>query len=134
MDVAVIEASFGQIAPRANEVVALFYETLLEKNPRMRPMFNTPIDEQKRHLIAALVTIVQTLRRPDELSAYLSALGGRHVTYGVVDTDYPIVGRTLIDAMQKTLGNAWDPAWTPQWEDAYGAVTSLMRPAAVTPN
>lgn len=134
MDVAVIESSFKQVAPRADQVVTLFYDTLLEQNPRMRRMFNTPMDQQKQHLIAALVTIVQTLRRPEELSAYLGALGGRHVGYGVVDADYPIVGRTLIDAMQKTLGSEWDPAWTQHWAEAYGAVTSLMRPAAVISN
>lgn len=131
MDVGVIERSFGQVAPHADAVVSRFYDSLFGQYPRTRGLFKGPIDEQKQHLIAALVTIVQSLRKPGELSAYLKMLGGRHVAYGVAAGDYAIVGRMLIESMQQTLGDAWDPAWTPEWEEAYAAVASLMCPEAV---
>lgn len=127
MQIEVVEESFQQIAPRAAEVVTRFYEILFETDPRLRALFKGDMEAQKQHLIAALVTIVQNLRDPAALGAYLQALGQRHVGYGVTSIDYGTVGKSLLAAMSQTLKDQWNPQWTEQWSQAYGAVASLMQ-------
>ncbi|RWO35696.1 MAG: hemin receptor, partial [Mesorhizobium sp.] len=57
-------------------------------------------------------------------------LAKRHVTYGVEERHYPIVGQALIETLAAGLGTAFTPAVREAWEAAYGLLASVMIAAA----
>jgi len=126
LNIELLESSFNLVAPKADQLADFFYHKLFTDHPQVRPMFPDDMQEQKKHLIAALATIVQSLRKPDQLTTFLAALGQRHVGYTVKPEHYPVVGQTLLAALADTAGDAWSPELEQAWADAYTAVQKII--------
>lgn len=127
LQVEVLEQSFEQIKPQANEFVSSFYENLFSANPEAKPLFaHTDMAKQKKMLLSSLVLVVENLRKPEVLSSTLQGLGARHVKYGALPEHYPLVGNALLKTFADYLGEQWTPTVEQAWTEAYGAITALM--------
>ena len=127
LQVELLEQSFAEITPNAEEFVNSFYENLFTANPEAKPLFaNTNMAEQKKKLLNSLVLVVQNLRMPDVLNSSLRGLGARHVKYGALPEHYPLVGSALLTTFEQYLGDKWTPDVKQAWVDAYGAISEIM--------
>src|SRR4028118_1538575 len=127
LNVELLEQSFEKIKPRADEFAASFYEKLFTTHPELKPLFaTTDMAKQQQKLINALVLVVENLRSPEALAPVLSALGGRHIGYGVIPKYYRPVGEALLSAFEQYLQQDWTMEVKQAWIDAYGAITALM--------
>ena len=127
MNVEVLETSFDLVAPRGEELVAVFYRRLFERAPGVRPLFaQTDMKRQRAMLLAALVLLRKSLRDLDAIAPKLRELGARHVDYGATAEAYPIVGEVLLASMAEVAGDAWRDEYTAEWAGAYAVVQSLM--------
>ncbi|MEM1368336.1 MAG: globin family protein [Cyanobacteria bacterium P01_H01_bin.15] len=125
--VTLIEESFAQVAPKADEFAESFYETLFTNYPDAKPLFETTdFAAQRKKLVASLVLVVENIRKPDVLSKALKGLGARHVKYGALPEHYPLVGNSLLLTLEKYLGGGWTPAVKEAWVGAYEQITELM--------
>ena len=80
--------------------------------------------------MASLGFVVHGLDRADTILPTVRELARRHVTYGVEERHYPIVGQALIETLAAGLGTAFTPAVREAWEAAYGLLASVMIAAA----
>lgn len=127
LNVELLEQSFAQIKPRAEDFVASFYENLFAAHPEAKPLFaKTNMVEQRKHLLAALVLVVQNLRKPEVLGEALKTLGAKHVRYGTAPEHYPLVGQALLTTFEQYLQQDWTPEVKQAWTDAFGAIAPLM--------
>jgi hemoglobin-like flavoprotein/uncharacterized protein YjbI with pentapeptide repeats len=127
LNVELLEQSFEQIKPRAEEFAASFYENLFAAHPEVRPLFaNTDMVKQQKKLINSLVLVVENLRSPETLGEVLSALGARHIGYGAIAKHYGPVGEALLLSFEQYLQDDWTPEVKLAWVNAYTAVTTLM--------
>ena len=127
LNVDLLEQSFELVKPKADELVASFYDNLFTDYPAARPLFeHTDMDKQQQMLKGALVMTIENLRKPEALSKALKGLGARHVKYGALPEHYPLVGSSLLKALEQYAGSAWTPELKEAWVDAYGAITELM--------
>ena len=127
LQVEVLEQSFEEIKPQADEFVASFYENLFTANPEAKPLFeHTNMASQKKMLLNSLVMVVENLRNPDVLDKSLKGLGARHVKYGALPEHYPLVGGALLTTFEQYLKNKWTPEVKQAWVDAYGAISEIM--------
>ncbi len=127
LQVELLEQSFAEITPNADEFVNSFYENLFTANPEAKPLFaTTNMAEQKKKLLNSLVLVVQNLRMPDVLNSSLRGLGARHVKYGALPEHYPLVGSALLTTFEQYLGDKWTPDLKQAWVDAYGAISEIM--------
>jgi hemoglobin-like flavoprotein len=123
----ILERSFGLIKPQAESFTAMFYATLFTRYPEVEPLFaHTAMSEQGKKLFNSLVLVVDSLQKPDALSAALRSLGTRHIRYGVLPDHYPMVGAALLETFELHLKEAWTLEVQQAWKDAYAAVTQLM--------
>ena len=76
-----------------------------------------------------LVSIMDHLEDGAWLTAQLSALGAKHVGYGVKPEMYGWVGESLLETLATIAGPEWTPELAAAWKDAYGAVAGLMQAA-----
>ena len=127
LKVELLEQSFEQVKPQANEFINSFYDNLFTDYPAAKPLFaHTNMVKQKKMLLSSLVMVVENLRNPEVLSESLKGLGARHVKYGALPEHYPLVGNSLLKTFGQYLGPNWTEEVKQAWVDAYGAITALM--------
>jgi len=124
--IALVQQSFAKVVPIADQAAVLFYDRLFEIAPDVKPMFHGDMAEQRRKLMATLGVVVTRLTRIETVLPAASALAKRHVTYGVKDEHYPIVGAALLWTLEKGLGEAWTPDVAEAWTAAYGTLSGYM--------
>lgn len=121
-----------QIAERQADVVGpLFYETLFEIAPEVRPLFaGTNVPGQSKKLLSMLSYVIAKLDTLDEIMNEIRKLAKRHVQYGVEDRHYGYVGAALLMTLEKGLGDVWNEEVKDAWTTCYGILSSAMMHAA----
>lgn len=126
-EVELLEESFVVLAPQGEALAARFYQRLFEHYPAVIPLFSgSSMTEQQKKLAAALVLLVQNLRKPEVLGEYLKGLGARHVHYGVTAAHYPLVTENMLAVMEEFSGVLWTPAVKLAWENTLNSIATIM--------
>ena len=125
-----VQASWRQVMPIADDAAALFYTRLFYLDPALKPMFRGDMEEQGRKLMSMINFAVNSLTRLDTLLPGLRALGQRHAGYGVRDEHYATVGTALVWTLEKGLGAAFTSETKQAWIAAYTVLADTMKAAA----
>jgi nitric oxide dioxygenase len=134
--VTLVQTSFAQVAPIADQAATMFYDRLFETTPQIKTLFNRDMAEQRRKLIAMLDAVVSGLGDLNSILPAASALAKRHVGYGVEAGHYVFVGQALLWTLERGLGPAWTKDVAAAWTAAYSVLSDFMiaeaygRPAA----
>jgi hemoglobin-like flavoprotein len=134
--VKLVQASFAQVVPIADQAATIFYDRLFEIAPSVRPLFKGDMAEQRRKLIAMLATVINGLGDLNSILPAASALAKRHVGYGVNAAHYSVVGDALLWTLERGLGPAWTKDVAAAWTTTYTTLADFMigeaygRPAA----
>lgn len=127
LNVKLLRSSLEAVKPIADEFSTHFYKTLFEIAPAAKELFaKTDFNKQKKHLIGAIVQIVNTVDQPEKLVPYLKEMGARHVDYGTVAEHYPIVGKALIETFKYFFEEKWTPQLESTWLAAFQVITDTM--------
>ena len=125
-----IQDTWAQVVPIADQAAAIFYQRLFEIDPSTRPLFNTTdMAQQRKKLLQILSVAVSSLDNLGALGKTVEGLGHRHAGYGVKDTHYDSVGVALLWTLEQGLGAAWTPEAAATWKEVYGLLSSIMRNA-----
>jgi nitric oxide dioxygenase len=124
--VKLVQQSFSQVAPIADQAAILFYDRLFEVAPQVKAMFPADMAEQRKKLMATLAVVVNGLTDLPAILPAASALAKRHVAYGAKPDHYPVVGSALLWTLEKGLGSAWTPDVASAWTAAYGTLSGFM--------
>lgn len=125
-DIALVQASFEAVKPKAEALVKTFYDTLFEMAPQLRSMFPTDLSAQHKKLVSVLATAVGSLTKLDSLVPVLRDLGARHVGYGVKTEHYDVVGTALVTSLANTLAKDWSDETAEAWVAIYGVIKATM--------
>lgn len=128
--VQLVQESWQQVLPVADDAAQLFYVRLFGLDPSLRAMFRGDMEEQGRKLMSMIDFAVKALTRLDSLLPGLRALGERHGRYGVRDEHYDTVAQALIWTLQKGLGESFTPEVKQAWVAAYRVLSTTMKEAA----
>lgn len=130
--IALVRASFAQVAPSAREAAALFYGRLFEIAPNLRALFRGDMEAQGAKLMAMLATAVGNLDQLDTIVPAVRALGARHAGYGVNPADYAPVADALLWTLSEALGDAFTPETQAAWVAAYTILAGQMQQGAAS--
>jgi NAD(P)H-flavin reductase/hemoglobin-like flavoprotein len=128
--VRVVRESWAAVESRQDAVAQTFYATLFSLDPATRELFPINMQVQRSRLMRAIVHLVQMIDRPDDLMPFLRQLGRDHRKFGVVTTQYEVVGTALLAAIKKHSGAAWTPSVERAWAEAYTLMARTMIDAA----
>jgi methyl-accepting chemotaxis protein len=121
-----LQESLALVAPRADELVASFYDQLFAEHPTVRSLFPPVMDQQREKLLKAIIALVTHYDQPDQLMPALTSMGRNHVRYGAEMGHYAAVGKILLETLSRFAGDAWTPevegAWTRMYTFAAGAM------------
>ncbi|MDF2772038.1 MAG: hypothetical protein K0S86_1532 [Geminicoccaceae bacterium] len=121
-----LRGTWRLVTPMADEAAELFYARLFELDPSLRALFHTDPAVRRRKLMDALTFIVTGVDRPDELLPMLSALGERHVGYGVRAEHYATAGEALLWTLDQGLGALRTSEAREAWVATYAFVAAAM--------
>jgi methyl-accepting chemotaxis protein len=122
-----IRRSFGVIAGRSDIVGQLFYARLFALDADLRELFKHDMNEQVNKLMRMIALCVSFLDDEKMFIVTVEELGARHVTYGVRDEHYAVVGEAMIWALSEGLG----ADYTRDVQAAWTALYDLMAQAAI---
>ncbi|HYK00547.1 MAG TPA: globin family protein [Thermoanaerobaculia bacterium] len=125
-----VQSSFAQVVPIADDAAALFYNRLFELDPALRPMFRGDMKEQGKKLMSMIGVVVSGLKTLDRIVPGIQALGSRHAAYGVRDEHYDVVGAALLWTLATGLGEAFTDEVREAWTEAYTLLANTMKDAA----
>lgn len=133
LDATVLRQSLELVASREPQITKRFYEIFFARYPVVVPLFsrNAP-ERQQKMLQDAIVAVVDHVEDATWLTETLTAIGAKHVDYGVTDEMYPWVGECLLATLAEIAGPEWTPEVAKAWTDAYGAISGLMIRGAAT--
>ena len=131
--ITLVQSSFAQVVPIAEQAAAIFYARLFELAPEVRSLFKGDMAAQGRKLMAMLKGVVDSLDRLDVLIPVAQRLAERHVGYGARPAHYAVVGAALLDTLAAGLGPAFTDETRAAWTVAYGTLSSVMIAAAGAP-
>ena len=121
---AVVAATAGVVAEHAEEITKVFYPDMFEAHPELLNVFNVAnqaVGEQPKALAASVVAFAVQLLDPDapDFTPVMQRIAHKHVSLGIQARDYTIVGRYLLGAVGKVLGDAVTPEVARAWDEVY---------------
>lgn len=125
-----VQSSFAQVAPIAEQAAALFYNNLFSADPGLKPLFKGDMQAQGRKLMQMIGVAVAKLGELEALLPVLQRLGERHADYGVEDEHYATVGGALLLTLRQGLADAFSEEVEEAWGTAYGLLANTMIAAA----
>jgi hemoglobin-like flavoprotein len=128
--IALVQHSFAQVVPIADQAADLFYARLFQLDPSLRAMFKGDMREQKGKLMTMLRMVVVGLTQMEELVPAVQALGRRHAGYGVAEAHYATMGAALLWTLEQGLGAAFTPEVAAAWATVYTLLAGTMKAAA----
>jgi len=128
-----VQSSFAKVVPISDQAAAIFYARLFELAPEVRSLFKGDMVEQGRKLMTMLGSVARGLNNLDTLVPVAQRLAERHVNYGTEPAHYAVVGKALIDTLDRGLGAEFTPDVRTAWEAAYGTLSGVMIAAAEKP-
>lgn len=123
-----MKSSFAVVERRAEHAVKYFYSHLFWHNPAIRGLFPASTEDMERQrdrLFAALTHVVAHLE-DESLLPYLHDLGRDHRKYLAGPEHYAAVGSSLLAALARTSGEAWNPTVEKAWSEAYQVIADAM--------
>ena len=125
-----VQQSFRKVLPIADIAADMFYARLFELDPSLRKLFKGDMKKQGGMLMSMIASAVRGLKDPNALIPVLTALGRRHVGYGVADAHYTTVAEALLWTLEKGLGEDFDGETRKAWAAAYMLMATVMQQGA----
>lgn len=133
LNVAALRSSFDLVVERSPNLTSRFYDILFERHPEVRPLFGRNARaNQEKMLTGALVAVIDHVEDATWLTETLGGMGAKHVSYGVTAEMYPWVADALLATLAEVASEAWTAEVALAWEQALGAIASLMLAGAAT--
>jgi len=133
VQVHLVRSSFARIEANRDQVAALFYQRLFERDPNL-PLLRGDMAVQGAQLMAALGAVVGALDRLENILPLVRQLGRRYAAYGVRPEHYATVGEALVWALEQGLGPEFSRETRRAWTEAYGHLAWTMIAAAEEDN
>lgn len=121
---AIVKETAGVVADIADDATVVFYRDMFEAHPELLNVFNEAnqaIGEQPKALASSVVAFAVHLISPDapDFTPVMQRIAHKHVSLGIQAPDYLIVGRYLLGAVAKVLGDAATPEIAAAWDEVY---------------
>jgi hemoglobin-like flavoprotein len=87
---------------------------------------NSDLRLQKSEFIKGILKIFSLYSNQTELDSFLIELGTRHVCYEVKEEHYPLIMRSLIEALKNLHKDGWTSKLESDWSELVEIVTKKM--------
>ncbi len=126
---AIVKATVPVLEQHGIEITTVFYDHMFEEHPELLNIFNKINQKQGKQQTALAQTVLAAAKHIDHLEAIVpnvNQIAHKHRALQVKPEHYPIVGKHLIYAIKKVLGEAATPEIINAWTEAYGVIADVF--------
>lgn len=126
---ATVKSTIPLLQEHGLEITTVFYKLLFEANPELRHIFNSANQQdasQSRALSDAVLAYAANIDNLEALLPAVKRIANKHASIGVQDHHYPLVGASLLKAIQQVLSLPDDHAALKAWGAAYGVLADVF--------
>ncbi len=130
-----IDASVPVLRTRGLAITTAFYANMFAAHPELTNLFNMGNQAsgvQQQSLAAAVFAYAANIDNAAALEPVIKRIVHKHVSIGIREEHYPIVGHFLLGAIQQVLGEAATPALIAAWDEAYSELAGALISAEKT--
>ncbi|NQY87710.1 MAG: PAS domain-containing protein [Colwellia sp.] len=128
--ISLVQDSWKKILPIAPQAAEIFYDTLFEMDPTLKPLFPDDMAEQGKKLMTMLGAAVKLLNNKNKLIPVMQKLGIKHLEYGTKIQHYDTVGAALLKTLATGLGQDFTAPVKKAWTATYQTLATTMIDAA----
>lgn len=124
-----IKATARVLQTHGEALTRHFYARMFTHNPELREVFNQGHQRsgtQQQALAMAVGAYATHIDAPEALTPALRHIASKHVSLGVREEHYAIVGRHLLASIGEVMGEAATPALLQAWAAAYDQLARLL--------
>lgn len=122
----VITATSKMVVTRSSEITTEMYNIMFEKYPHVKELFKDQPENQYMILAEALSLFAVNINKIEKLTPALEIIARKHVQTNVKRGHYPIVGSSLLMAMETVLEEKATLAFTDAWTEAYKFLSEIL--------
>ncbi|MEU8310181.1 globin domain-containing protein [Actinomadura sp. NPDC048955] len=128
----IVRATLPAVAANGTAITGEFYAAMFAAHPELRNLFNQGNQangEQRRALAGSVAAFAEHLVTEESAIPFqriLSRIAHKHASLGIRPEQYTIVGRHLMDAVAKVLGDAVTPQVHAAWSEVYWLFATLL--------
>ncbi|KAB2332114.1 NO-inducible flavohemoprotein [Cytobacillus depressus] len=125
----IIKSTVPVLEKHGESITTRFYELLFSNHPELLNIFNHANQKQGRQQTALANAVYAAAANIDKLEAIIPVvkqIGHKHRGLGVQPEHYPIVGETLLRAIQDVLGDAATDKIIDAWAKAYNVIAQAF--------
>jgi len=110
----------------ATAITAQMYKIMFSKYPHVKELFKNQPENQYMILAEALSLFCVNIDKVERLRPALEVIARKHVETKVKRGHYPIVGSSLIKAMEDVLGDKATIEFIDAWTEAYKYLSKIL--------
>jgi hemoglobin-like flavoprotein len=122
-----VQESFQLLTRDFEDFAKWFYFRLFYLAPQVKSLFLGNLKQQRKKFMQTLGLLIQSLDDTNKIIPVLQMLGKRHLSYGVRDEYYDIVGEALLWAIEKKLAGEFTQEVRNAWAKTYEVITMVMK-------
>jgi class 3 adenylate cyclase/hemoglobin-like flavoprotein len=124
--IALVQSSLELLTPNSGEFCDVFYGNLFRLYPETKTLFKGDMDQQSQMLLALIASGVKCLNRVNEIEGSFTALGQRHIGYGVTLEDYDKIVDVMMITLDNYLGSQFTNDMRQAWEHVLKVIVRIM--------
>ncbi|SEK28569.1 NAD(P)H-flavin reductase [Nonomuraea pusilla] len=125
-----VRDNFELVAKYGDGVPLYLFSDLFLRVPQLREMFPVNMRSQRERLMGALAFAVEHAGDLAAITPYLHHLARSHRKFGARPEHYAQWSVSVVNAMRRFSGSAWDDELEREWRDFLTAVSQVMIDAA----
>ncbi|SFE98603.1 NO-inducible flavohemoprotein [Alteribacillus iranensis] len=125
----IVKETAPVLKEHSREIGTTFYKKLFTKAPELYNIFNQTNQQrgiQQEALAYSVYAAGQHIDRLEEIEPLVERITEKHVALGVKAEQYPVVGETLLEAVQDVLGDAATDEIIGAWKEAYDYIADIF--------
>lgn len=125
----IIKSTVPALKTKGIEITTVFYKTLFERNPEVKPLFdmNRQVSgEQPKALALTILAAAQNIENLESILPVVKRIAEKHCNVGILPEHYPVVGENLLLAIKSVLGDDCTDDILNAWGQAYGIIANIF--------
>lgn len=124
--IATVKATVPVLKEHATDITSAMYDIMFENHPEVKELFKGAPGDQPKILAAAVQAYAMNIDNLGALTDAVGRMSAAHVRTNVKPEHYPIVGESILAALQKVLGDAATPEILDAWGEAYFFLADIL--------
>jgi len=121
-----VKATVPVLKEHAVAITSAMYDIMFEKHPELKELFSDAPKDQPKILAAAVQAYAMNIDNLEVLGDAVGKMAATHVRTNVKPEHYPIVGESILAALQQVLGKAATPEILDAWGEAYFFLADIL--------